>query len=96
MKSSSGTAQGLFPEVADLPEGFRYKPELIDARHEQSIIARMRDLEFAPFQFHGFEGKRRVISYGWMYDFNGGGHRTGSGDSKNPITRSKLERALCD
>ena len=30
-------------------------------------------LPFQPFQFHGFEGKRRVISFGWRYDFNGGG-----------------------
>jgi alkylated DNA repair dioxygenase AlkB len=73
MKSSIGTGQGLLPEFADVPEGFRYEPELIEARHEQLIIAQMRDLEFAPFQFHGFEGKRRVISYGWMYDFNRGG-----------------------
>jgi alkylated DNA repair dioxygenase AlkB len=73
MKSSIGTGQGLFPEVADLPEGFRYKSKPIDARHEQSIIAHMRALNFAPFQFHGFEGKRRVVSYGWTYDFNGGG-----------------------
>jgi hypothetical protein len=23
-----------------------------------------------PFDFHGIEGKRRVVSYGWNYDFD--------------------------
>jgi alkylated DNA repair dioxygenase AlkB len=27
----------------------------------------------APFEFHGFAGKRRVLSFGWRYDFNTGG-----------------------
>ena len=28
---------------------------------------------FREFEFHGFTGKRRVVSFGWRYDFNGGG-----------------------
>jgi alkylated DNA repair dioxygenase AlkB len=30
-------------------------------------------LPFREFEFHGFTGKRRIISFGWCYDFNGGG-----------------------
>ena len=56
-----------------LPDGFRYQPELFDAATETSILAELQKLEFSPFQFHGFEGKRRVVSFGWRYDFNGGG-----------------------
>ncbi len=63
--SMSSGAQNVLPGLSGLPEGFRYKPGLIDQQQEQALIARMRELEFAPFQFHGFEGKRRVISYGW-------------------------------
>src|SRR6185436_10322868 len=65
--------QGTLPGLSDLPEGFRYQPDLIDADIERSLLASLRALEFAPFQFHGFEGKRRVVSFGWRYDFNGGG-----------------------
>ena len=65
--------QETLPGITDLPQGFRYKPNLIDIELECYLIERMRDLDFAPFQFHGFEGKRRVVSYGWRYDFNGGG-----------------------
>ena len=30
-------------------------------------------LRFKEFEFHGFLGKRRTVSFGWHYDFNGGG-----------------------
>jgi alkylated DNA repair dioxygenase AlkB len=30
-------------------------------------------LPFKEFEFHGFLGKRRTVSFGWHYDFNGGG-----------------------
>lgn len=56
-----------------VPGGFRYQSELFDAGTETSILAELQKLEFSPFQFHGFEGKRRVKSFGWRYDFNGGG-----------------------
>jgi alkylated DNA repair dioxygenase AlkB len=56
-----------------LPEGLRYQADLIDAREEARLIAAFRDLDFSPFQFHGFTGKRRVVYYGWRYDFDGGG-----------------------
>ena len=36
-------------------------------------MEQLKALPLQPFQFHGFEGKRRVVSFGWRYDFNGGG-----------------------
>lgn len=30
----------------------------------------MRELPFKAFEFQGYAGKRRVVSYGWKYDFN--------------------------
>jgi alkylated DNA repair dioxygenase AlkB len=62
----------------ELPPGFRYRPELIDRAEEQRLVAEFEKLEFAPFEFQGFLGKRRVISFGWRYDFNKGGlHKAG-------------------
>jgi alkylated DNA repair dioxygenase AlkB len=55
------------------PEGFVYRPDFLGGEEETEILGRLRDLPFAPFQFHGFEGKRRVVSFGWSYDFNEGG-----------------------
>jgi alkylated DNA repair dioxygenase AlkB len=55
-----------------LPEGFVYRPEFLSPQEEADTAARLPGLPFAPFQFHGFEGKRRVVSFGWRYDFNDG------------------------
>lgn len=54
-----------------LPEGFRYAPDLITQDEENRILARMSDLPFKEFEFHGFLGKRRVVSFGWHYDYGG-------------------------
>jgi len=56
-----------------MPAGFRYAPDLIDAAEEARLIAAFADLPFKEFEFHGFLGKRRVVSFGLRYDFNGGG-----------------------
>ena len=75
MRASLPTSpeQDALPGLSDLPEGFRYIPDLIDESAARAILREVQKLDFAPFQFHGFEGKRRVISFGWRYDFNGGG-----------------------
>lgn len=53
-----------------LPEGFRYQPDLISTAEERDLIDRVRQLPFKPFEFQGYTGRRRVVSYGWKYDFN--------------------------
>jgi hypothetical protein len=53
--------------AAALPEGFRYKPELIGTADEAALLARVRELPFREFEFHGYTGKRRVVSFGWHY-----------------------------
>jgi alkylated DNA repair dioxygenase AlkB len=65
---------GLFDAAPPgLPEGFVYRPAFVAPEEEAEIVARLRPLPFAAFQFHGFEGKRRIVSFGWRYDFNEGG-----------------------
>jgi alkylated DNA repair dioxygenase AlkB len=53
-----------------LPDGFRYRPELISPEDEHDLLERIRELPFKAFEFQGYTGKRRVVSYGWKYDFN--------------------------
>lgn len=55
-----------------MPGGFRYAPDIIDAAEEARLIAACADLPFKEFEFHGFLGKRRVVSFGTRYDFNDG------------------------
>ena len=62
----------LFVDSA-LPEGFRYQPELLSRGEERSLLQYIEKLPSREFEFHGFTGKRRIVSFGWRYDFNGGG-----------------------
>ena len=65
---------GLFDDLPPgLPEGLAYRPELLAREEEAKTVSRLQALPFAAFQFHGFEGRRRVVSFGWRYDFNEGG-----------------------
>jgi alkylated DNA repair dioxygenase AlkB len=54
-----------------LPEGFHYQPELISSADEEALLSCVRSLPFRDFEFHGYTGKRRVVSFGWHYDFSG-------------------------
>ena len=65
-----GGEGGARESASGLPEGFRYKPELIGAADDAALLARVRELPFREFEFHGYTGKRRVVSFGWHYDFS--------------------------
>ena len=60
----------LFGGDVVLPEGFRYRPEVISREDEEALLAQIKTLPFREFEFHGYVGKRRIVSYGWHYDFN--------------------------
>jgi alkylated DNA repair dioxygenase AlkB len=57
----------------DLPEGLVYRPDFLDAGEQASVVQELAQLPYKPFEFRGYLGNRRVVSYGWRYDFNQGG-----------------------
>ncbi|MFL5605756.1 MAG: alpha-ketoglutarate-dependent dioxygenase AlkB [Gemmatimonadaceae bacterium] len=59
----------LFDTGPALPDGFRYQPELVSRAAEASLVEELRSLPLKEFEFHGYTGKRRVVSYGWHYSF---------------------------
>jgi alkylated DNA repair dioxygenase AlkB len=61
-------AASAMPDPA-LPPGFRYQPDVITSTEEVDLLLRIRALPFREFEFRGYTGKRRVISFGWKYDF---------------------------
>ena len=63
----------LFEAPSEYPAGFRYAPEFISRAEERRLVEHLQELDFKPFEFQGFLGKRRIVSFGWRYDFNGGG-----------------------
>jgi alkylated DNA repair dioxygenase AlkB len=73
MKMKENGQLGLFAEAPSGPEGLVYENGFVSAQEEQQLVAKIASLAFAPFQFHGFEGKRNVVSFGWRYGFDGSG-----------------------
>jgi alkylated DNA repair dioxygenase AlkB len=68
----------LFGTRTNLPPGFRYQRDVLDEREEQRLVQHIAEQDLSPFEFHGFLGKRRVVYFGYRYDFGGGGLKTGS------------------
>jgi alkylated DNA repair dioxygenase AlkB len=56
--------------AAEWPEGFRYQPEFISAEEEQDLLRRFETLDFQAFNFQGYVAKRRIVEYGYEYDFS--------------------------
>ena len=65
------------PAAPGLPDGLDYGPEFLSTDEERDLAAWLSTLPFEAFQFRGYEARRRVVSFGWRYDF----------------TRSHLDRA---
>ena len=65
----------LLESPSTLPDGFVYQSELISRTEESELVAQIAGLPFREFEFHGYLGKRRVLSFGWKYDFNTGALR---------------------
>src|SRR4051794_22860506 len=60
----------LFELKPSLTEGFKYEAAFLSPEQELELIPLIEALPFEEFQFQGFVGKRRVVSFGWKYDFN--------------------------
>ena len=67
---ATATQLSLIDEPATgLPAGFEYRGELVTPVEEDELIEAFRALDFRPFEFHGYFGNRRTVSFGWHYDF---------------------------
>jgi alkylated DNA repair dioxygenase AlkB len=79
MSMPKGTAETfqLVPEDREgaqkLPDGFVYRPNFLTGAEERQLLERTQALEFRAFEFHGFLGRRRVLFFGWRYEFGAGG-----------------------
>jgi alkylated DNA repair dioxygenase AlkB len=59
----------FFSELSGAPQGLRYVTDFISPAIEQELIGRIAELALQPFQFGQYEGKRRVASFGFKYDY---------------------------
>ena len=69
----TGQQLALFPPESGsrtaFPEGLYYVAEFISPDCESELIGRISALPLRPFQFGAYEGKRRVASFGFRYDY---------------------------
>ena len=61
---------GLFGSLEGFPKGFSYEENIISLEEERTLVRAFAGLPLKAFEFQGFQGKRRVVSFGWHYDFN--------------------------
>jgi alkylated DNA repair dioxygenase AlkB len=59
----------FFQSRSNTPEGFNYQSDVLTPGVETELLHEIRRLPFRDFEFHGFTGRRRVVSFGWRYDF---------------------------
>jgi alkylated DNA repair dioxygenase AlkB len=59
----------LFAPAPALPPGLRHWDEAVPREEERALLEACAALDFAAFSFHGHVGRRRVVSFGWAYDF---------------------------
>ncbi len=62
----------LFELSQDLPDGFLYMQDLLTVKEEHDLLKEIQNLTFEEFIFHGYSAKRKVIHWGWFYDFQDG------------------------
>jgi alkylated DNA repair dioxygenase AlkB len=60
----------LIPDNPAFPAGFSYTPDLLSEEEEREMVTNFAGLAFRQFEFHGYLGKRRVVSFGHRYDFS--------------------------
>jgi alkylated DNA repair dioxygenase AlkB len=66
------TSADLFEvPAASAPDGLYYAPDLFSAAEDKAFVAQFEGLPFKPFEFHGYLGNRRVVSFGYRYDYAG-------------------------
>src|ERR1051326_1474993 len=53
------------------PAGFAYWPDVFTDAEHRAWLASIEVLPFKSFEFHGYLGKRRIVSFGWGYDYSG-------------------------
>jgi alkylated DNA repair dioxygenase AlkB len=68
MVSEQADLFGAAP-MPKMPEGFKYAANILSVEQEHELVEQIRPLPFKEFEFHGYLGKRRIVSYGWKYNY---------------------------
>lgn len=64
----SGGQLSLLKLPTSLPAGFEYQAEFVSPDEEALLLEHFQRLDFREYEFHGYLGKRRIVSFGRHYD----------------------------
>lgn len=53
-----------------VPDGFLYRTDFLTEAEESELLGIFRGLDFAAYDYHGYQAKRRVVRFGVNYDIN--------------------------
>jgi alkylated DNA repair dioxygenase AlkB len=70
VRPSPSSEADLFAAPRGLPDGFRYHPDVLSLDEEEALARELGALPFKPFDFQGFLANRRVVSFGYRYDYD--------------------------
>lgn len=74
MPPAGMTQFGLFPDApagaGDRPDGWRYRPDFLDAAEEAELLRAIARLELREATYKGYTAKRRVAHFGSAVDFD--------------------------
>ncbi len=59
----------LFNIKPVFPSGFHYSPDFLTVEEEQALRNEILKIDLHVFNFHGYEAKRKVASFGYDYSF---------------------------
>jgi alkylated DNA repair dioxygenase AlkB len=68
--SSPAAQTDRFAAPVSLPEGFCYHPGVVSSEEEEALARELAGLPFKPFDFHGYQANRQVVSFGYRYDYD--------------------------
>ncbi len=68
--SSPSPQTDLFAAPDRVARGFRYQPDVLSVEEEEALERELGALPFKPFDFQGFLANRRVVSFGYRYDYD--------------------------
>lgn len=60
----------LFPIEPLFPNGFSYYPDFLNVDDEQVLLEAVSKIDLHTFNFHGYEARRKVASFGYDYSFD--------------------------
>jgi alkylated DNA repair dioxygenase AlkB len=53
----------------ELPAGFLYRPDLLNASEEADLVAHVRAFDYAAIEMRGQVARRRTVHFGWVYGY---------------------------